>query len=181
MPQANFNKFLGRYAEPDPLGRLGSDNNLYAYVGGNPVNEVDPDGLRGYTIVPGVPPGSVSYTAPNGQQFYAPPSANFCNEYAAGQQNGMNPWGINSAVGQGGQFDYQRSDGNFYPAYTNASNYGVGVFMRGAGFSEGELNAIGGLYSFLKSANANSQSQTSWWDQGWNAANSGSLNCGCKK
>ena len=36
---------LGRYAEPDPLGRLGSGNDLYAYVGDNPANLVDPLGL----------------------------------------------------------------------------------------------------------------------------------------
>jgi len=36
---------LGRYIEPDPLGRLGSGNNLYAYVGDNPVNLADPLGL----------------------------------------------------------------------------------------------------------------------------------------
>jgi RHS repeat-associated protein len=36
---------IGRYIEPDPLGRFGSGNNLYAYVGENPVNMVDPLGL----------------------------------------------------------------------------------------------------------------------------------------
>ena len=36
---------LGRYAEPDPLGRLGSGNNLYAYVYDNPTNLADPLGL----------------------------------------------------------------------------------------------------------------------------------------
>jgi RHS repeat-associated protein len=36
---------LGRYLEPDPLGRLGSGNNLYAYVGNNPVDLVDSLGL----------------------------------------------------------------------------------------------------------------------------------------
>ncbi len=36
---------LGRYIEPDPLGRLGSGNNLYAYVGDNPTNLIDPLGL----------------------------------------------------------------------------------------------------------------------------------------
>ena len=36
---------LGRYLEPDPLGRLGSGNNLYIYVGDNPVNFADPLGL----------------------------------------------------------------------------------------------------------------------------------------
>jgi RHS repeat-associated protein len=37
---------LGRYAEPDPLGRIGSGNNLYAYVDGDPVDFIDPLGLK---------------------------------------------------------------------------------------------------------------------------------------
>jgi len=36
---------LGRYAEPDPLGRLGSGNNLYLYAYDNPTNLFDPLGL----------------------------------------------------------------------------------------------------------------------------------------
>jgi len=36
---------LGRYAEPDPLGRLGSGNNLYLYAYDNPANLFDPLGL----------------------------------------------------------------------------------------------------------------------------------------
>jgi RHS repeat-associated protein len=40
----NYVPALGRYVEPDPLGRLGSGNNLYAYVGDNPINFIDPFG-----------------------------------------------------------------------------------------------------------------------------------------
>jgi RHS repeat-associated protein len=36
---------LGRYAEPDLLGRAGSGNNLYVYVGDSPTNLADPLGL----------------------------------------------------------------------------------------------------------------------------------------
>jgi RHS repeat-associated protein len=36
---------LSRYLEPDPLGRLGSGNNLYVYAGDNPTNLTDPLGL----------------------------------------------------------------------------------------------------------------------------------------
>ena len=36
---------LGRYLEPDPLGRLGSANNLYIYVGDNPIGLTDRMGL----------------------------------------------------------------------------------------------------------------------------------------
>ena len=36
---------LGRYIEPDPLGRLGSGNNLYVYTDNDPINRSDPAGL----------------------------------------------------------------------------------------------------------------------------------------
>ena len=35
----------GRFASEDPIGLSGGDPNLYAYVGGDPVNGVDPSGL----------------------------------------------------------------------------------------------------------------------------------------
>ena len=41
---------LGRYAEPDPLGRAGRGNNLYAYVNDNPVFFDDPFGLASPSI-----------------------------------------------------------------------------------------------------------------------------------
>ncbi len=179
---ANYRQYdarPARWISRDPTLENGGVN-LYAYARGNPQDTIDPLGLKGLTIVQGVPPGSVSYTAPNGQQFYAPPSADWCDEFDAGENNGeWNIPGINSAIGQGGTYDYQRSGGNFYPAYTNAANYGVGVYMAGAGFSQGEMNALGSLYSFLKSSNANSPNQSAWWQQGYQAATSGDLDCDC--
>jgi RHS repeat-associated protein len=40
----DYDPTLGRYVEADPIG-LGGGSNLYGYVGGNPVNLVDPEGL----------------------------------------------------------------------------------------------------------------------------------------
>ncbi len=40
---------VGRFISEDPIGFEGGDVNLYAYVGNNPVNLVDPNGLFSFT------------------------------------------------------------------------------------------------------------------------------------
>jgi len=175
-----YDPVAGRWLSRDPIGEATDPaGNLYAYVGGNPVSETDALGLDPMKIVHEIPADAVFYRAPNGAGFFAPPWANFCEERAAGEVNGLNPFAMNEAIGQGGKYDYQRSGNTFYTWYTNASNFGVGVYMNGAGASLSELHAIGGVYSYFKSSNANSAAQLNWWDQGWGAANNNEDPCAC--
>jgi RHS repeat-associated protein len=44
---------MARFASEDPIGLLGGDVNLYAYVGNNPINHTDPDGNQIRPFPPG--------------------------------------------------------------------------------------------------------------------------------
>jgi hypothetical protein len=99
------------------------------------------------------------------------------------ERDGMNPFKVNSSVGHYGSYDFQRNGGKgkcpvniFYPAYTDASNYAVGVYMNGAGYSFGQTTAIAGGFANLFSSNAGSARQQQWWANGFNAAQSGRPN-----
>ena len=45
-----YDPAAGRFISEDPLGFDGGDVNLYVYAGNNPVNRVDPEGLRTWSL-----------------------------------------------------------------------------------------------------------------------------------
>jgi hypothetical protein len=65
---------------------------------------------------------------------------------------------------------------HFYPAYVDASNYGVGVFMNGCGFSLSQTITVATDFAHGESKNAGSPRQKLWWKTGWKAAQSGKPN-----
>ena len=132
------------------------------------------------------PPGSKTFTALDGETFLAPADADFQVVYKAGQSIlfKYDFFAINENIGHYGKFDFQRNKGQgeklnntFYTAYEDASNYGVGVYMKGANYSLADTIYWGHKFAHTKkTANANDPRPPKWWTLGWNAANAGSPN-----
>jgi RHS repeat-associated protein len=152
-------------------------------IGGVTVANVRSVAKDGLIIINGMGPGAKLYVLPDGRSFYAPEFADFTVVLATGRANGKNPFATNGAVGHYGKFDFQRVDAGvmgryFLPSYTDASNFAVGVYMNGAGYSLRDTMRIGAGFSILRSSNAGSTSQSQWWAEGWNSAASGHLPSG---
>jgi len=105
-----------------------------------------------------------------------PPNANFKEVYAAGTR-ATNALEINAAVGHYGLFDFQR-DGQTntnYSAYKHASNYAVGVFMAGAGYTRQGTIDISETFASLFSSNYEKDKfeRKYWTSRGWDDAHFG--------
>jgi hypothetical protein len=110
--------------------------------------------------------------------FLAPASFDFSAVVAAGNSGGLSPFAANAAVGQGGTFDYQRSSNSagdtiFYSGYTNVSNFGVGGYLYGAGFTQLGASMVANTFAFFKSSNAGDPNQALYRKAGYQAAASG--------
>jgi RHS repeat-associated protein len=122
----------GRWINRDPIGEDGGVN-LYAYSETDPVSNLDVLGLKTFIVYKPLPHSEIF---PGGVE--APPGTSFIAE----ENYARSHWsisGIRTALGHGGLFDLQRKklcDGNYdvFPAYRNATNYGVGVYEGSVGW-----------------------------------------------
>jgi hypothetical protein len=179
----DFNAAQPRVPKGNPAGGQwtngGSNENLISDIVQDD-DEDQPPGIEfsGYEVSGDTPTDAVSYESGDGTQFYAPPDANFFQVYASGLSirgvpTGFDAAAVTIAVGHGGLFDYQRLNGTFYSQYTNASNYGVGVFMNGAGYTEDETKLIGSIFAHIFSSNPGDSNRKIWWKRGWEDAEAG--------
>ncbi|MFZ0932087.1 MAG: hypothetical protein WAN11_26040 [Syntrophobacteraceae bacterium] len=122
-----------------------------------------------------LPSDAVPQLAPDGRTFFVPPDADFHEVYEAIKANGLDPIAASKAIGHFGTFDFQRQEDKnlLISEYTNASNFAVGVYMRGAGFSLQWTKFIAGLFALTMSSNAGDPNQSVWWTNGWYAADLG--------
>jgi RHS repeat-associated protein len=70
----DYDAATGRWTTKDPVGFAGSETDLYAYAEGDPVNQVDPDGLKVYPsnfVGPLQPGDSYSYSVSMNDPRYA--------------------------------------------------------------------------------------------------------------
>ncbi len=117
-----------------------------------------------------------------GTSYVAPPNFSLRAIVGAGQAAGRNLFALRRAVGQGGTFDFQRvtdSAGNiqFYSSYTPVSNFAVGAYEFGSGFTRGQGDFLSNLYATLFSSNAGDLKQALYRHLGYDAAAKGDAHC----
>ncbi len=124
-----------------------------------------------------LPDGSpvIDYDSPTGK-LMSPPHANFHEVYVAGTQT-TNLLEINAAIGHYGKYDFQRDGATrtYYAAYKHASNYAVGVYMAGGGFSRETTITISERFASYYSSNYEKErfQRKYWTSRGWDDAHSG--------
>lgn len=137
-----------------------------------------------------VPDDAIAVATPDGSTIYdkdsptktltAPPHANFREIYTAGRAIALLPYSeqyrrAHVAIAQEGTYDFQRdvAQQKFFDAYVHASNYAVGVYMAGAGYSLEATRTLAKLYALRNSKNYNSQDQLNWIKRGWKDGKAG--------
>ena len=67
-----YSPTLQRFMSEDPIGFGGGQVNLYAYVGNNPLNLIDPTGMDGYSCMTAYGPGLCVTDTETQWQYYIP-------------------------------------------------------------------------------------------------------------
>jgi uncharacterized protein RhaS with RHS repeats len=120
----HYDPSIGRWASKDLIGFSGGDTNLYGYVLQDPVNLIDPSGLKPPSYVP------------------------FSTQTLIDNMNrakGMSYWEFYKAVRSGGEWDYKK----YGRQYEALGNYNYGLTGTSMGVSNYVLLNAAGTYQIL--------------------------------
>jgi RHS repeat-associated protein len=116
----DYDPDVGRWTAKDPILFAGGDTDLFGYVQNDPVNIIDPFGLK--------PPANI------------PPGVDV--EQNVKEAQDMSPVEFYDAVKSGGKWDYKQQGSQ----YEDFGNYNFGMTGSAVGFSEGMLKRGAGAY-----------------------------------
>jgi RHS repeat-associated protein len=141
-------------------------------------NSAPNDPSKPYTPTDTLPPDAMSYVAPNGRSFYAPPAADFVSVYNYGRSLSNTNFPLDGAYldlasGHGGIFDFQRGNNIINSNYIYAANYAIGILMNGANHSLPLSQGIFGAYKAILANGKGSAVAREAVAQGYGAAASG--------
>jgi len=130
-----------------------------------------------------IPKNAIKFVTASGQEFYAPEKTDFKAIHDSAKSTPLLDalHAAYDAILRYGTFDFQRNMGRgeqknnyFYSAYTDASNYVVGVYMHGLGQSREVTLEIGRIILSL-SKNTGDPRPKSMWLKGWDDADAGTF------
>lgn len=142
------------------------------------------DMLKDERTPPGARPLLIQLPSGEPSKFLVPQDYDPQAVYDAGYEHAkgdtaVQAWKTGQSVGFYGTFDLQRNSGKgrvesgpntFYPAYTAASNYNVGLYLGGAGRSWEDTERLAKVFALSMSSNAGESDQVKMWKAGWLAS-----------
>ena len=157
-----YDAYTGKWTSKDPIGFAGGDSNLYGYVLGDPVNLVDPFGLK--------PPAHI------------PPKVDMCKNEKIARE--ISPLEFYKRVKNFGAWDYKRLN----PAlYENFGNYHFGYVAAAFGIPKNIAKAGAGAYQIYSNHSKiewynsyfDDPKDQKWIDEGYKDYSSNYYNCRC--
>jgi RHS repeat-associated protein len=144
-----YSPTLGRFLQPDPIG-YGDGMNMYAYVGGDPVNAADPSGMDMENALS----SNRAYPIDNDDEWYLGKGVNLIALAGGHSRDGMGMWdNVFSVSGRVDVLSYERAVADLPEATRKLNRYSASM-----GVSAGCLLNAGCTASAVSSLSKNASS-----------------------
>jgi len=161
----------GRFVTRDPIGFNGGDVNLYAYVGNNPVNWGDPEGLQ--------PPPFPYQSFPGMKRSHINPFSTITQKNVNIAESIYSFWKFKAKVENRGDWDYKQC----FTTWQDFGNYNYGATGAATGLftletlliqaGKAQVRDKTSKPEFCKKSNCDDPDDQEWIKKGWNDYMSG--------